>query len=194
MPTEPFEAALSYFEAAAIRRFAPATPDMIANAEVQLGAAFPPSLRKFLQTSNGLVICDDLYILGVPQIGETPTDCIVDWSISYRETGAPEDLVVLIQDGSGNPFCLLANQRDHRGECAITKVDHETREVDDVIASSYERLLWFVITEMRQYHRPDGSLKPEDERDDEFDEDWIWYKDIDYCLEHDPDLRAFLDL
>ena len=115
----------------------------------------------------------------------------MDWSLCYRDDET-SDFIILIQDGTGDPFCLLTHQRNEHGECAVTKVNHETWETHGVIASSLDRLLWFVLSEMQGYLRPDGQFKDEDELEEsEYDDDRSWYNDPDYCLQHDPDIATF---
>lgn len=185
------ETLLSYFDPGVVQRFPPATAEMIANAEQLLGIQFPPSLRSFLRVTNGLNVEGWMDLLGVPEVGVPPKETIVDWSLCYRD-GETTDLIVLIQDGSGNPFCLLSNQRNEHGECAVTKVNHETWESVGVIASSLDRLLWFVLSDMQSYLRPDGAFKDEDELEDSnYDDERSWYDNLDYCLQHDPDIATF---
>lgn len=185
------EALLSYFEPGVVRRFPPATAEMIANAEQMLGTQFPPSLRSFLQVTNGLDVKGWMDLLGVPEVGVPPEGTIVDWSLCYRD-GEITDPIVLIQDGSGDPFCLLGNQRNEHGECAVTKVNHENREPGGIVASSLDRLLWFALSDMQRYLRPDGEFKDDDELEEsEYDDERSWYDDPDYCLQHDPDIATF---
>ena len=198
------DAALSYFEPGIFRWQPPATDAMIANAEQILNVQFPLSVRLFYKRHNGFNSSIDPICLSLPEVGEDPNgvarDHLVSWSLCYREE--PDDdmsgevdedgktFVTLLSDFTGDPYCLLPTKIDERGECPIAKVNHETREVSWIVASSFERLLWFYITDLQRYYRPDGEPKDQDERE-ALDDESVWYEDLDYLLQHDPHLAQW---
>ncbi len=196
------EAAFSYFEPGVFAWYPPATEAMIANAEQILKVQFPPSVRLFYQQHNGFSGCDST-LLSLPEVGEDPNglarDHLVSWSLCYRpeEDDMDDELdedyrtyVTLLQDTSGDPYCLLPTRVDERGEYPIAQVDHETREIDWIVASSFERLLWFYITDLQRYYRPDGQYKDKDVLEAIYDEP-SWCENLDYLLQHDPHLARW---
>ncbi len=187
------DAAFSYFEPGVFHWQPPATDAMIANAEQILNLQFPPSVRSFFKRHNGFCGCDAT-LLSLPQVGEDLEDGLIDWSMNYRDQADDEarTIVTLVQDGTGNPYSLLPTKVDERGESPIVKVDHETLEIDWIVASSFERFLWFFITDLQRYMKPNGEFKEDDELDEDLDgSESVWYEDLDYLLQHDPHLAQW---
>lgn len=187
------DAAFSYFEPGAFEWQPPATEAMIANAEQILNVQFSPSLRLFYKRHNGFCGCDAT-LLSLPLVGEELEDGLIDWSINYRDEAEADaqSIVTLVQDGTGNPYSLLPTKVDERGESPIVKVDHETLEIDWIVASSFERFLWFFITDLQRYMKPNGEFKEDDELDEDLDgAESAWYENLDYLLQHDPHLAQW---
>lgn len=139
---------------------APASPEMIADAERRLSVRFSPSLRAFLLRHNGFTLGYHR-VLGVPPVGaggEMFDKTLADreWARRYlededateeeRQAGVALDHAVAVHnDPGGDGSYVLCGRLDERGECPVAEVDHETGEIISVNASSYARFLWFLL-------------------------------------------------
>jgi hypothetical protein len=176
------ERALAYFEAAGLRRFAGASPEQLTAAERRLGTRLPPSLGAFLQRCNGFAGVD-WRVLGVPPC-ERRHD-LVGESRTCREVWEPRDLVAVASDAGGERFVLLPGQADDRGECPVAMFDHETGEQLGIVASTYERLVWFVLDDLRRRCFPNGEPRPPDAPGP-----WP-FRDPEWMLQRDPGLARW---
>jgi hypothetical protein len=202
--TDAVAQALAYFSEEAVQRLPPASEEMIAAAEARLGTTFPPSLRTFLRTHNGLRLPEDEAVLGVPAPGEVTNLDLVESTLRLREHGRADQLLALTANGTGDTWVLLLDQRDDEGESPIGWRDHETGEIL-CGATSYDRFLWFHLDRQQRFFEPDGVPKrafyqyvgmlPDDWEEDE-DPEWMdeepylpWpYADLPWILQHDPRL------
>jgi hypothetical protein len=184
--------ALNYFVGESICRNAPASEQMISDAEQRLGLGFSPSMREFLQVHNGLGLID-YQILSVPED-------MVQESLHCRTAWEHNEWVAIARDSSGDVYVLLTDKRNERGENPVAKVDHEDGHIMAIVGSSYERFLWFLLDKLQREFEPDGKDKAiwEATEEDEEDEDWEepsfpWpYQDKEWMQQHDPYLAQWL--
>jgi hypothetical protein len=204
-------AELEYFDKTVPQLNLPADESDIRQAEVELQTTLPRSMRAFLLEHNGgriadVSLCGVVCPSGVPPIVAVPqlVKATGDWretlrldrqsreqyglALSSRSPG--ENLLVVADKGTGDPYALLPQLRSAAGECAIAQVDHETCEVMAIVASSYERLIWFLVNDMRNQCNRDGGYKPE------FlirESKWP-FADRQWVLSHDPGLSQWANL
>jgi len=98
------------------------TEGEIADAESQLGVAFPPSYRQFVASLGlGDVNSREFYglIPGKPVTAESGVPSV---GISLRErldSGLPASLVIVSDTGMGEWYVLDTSERDADGECPV---------------------------------------------------------------------------
>jgi hypothetical protein len=86
---------------------------------------------------------------------------------------------------------LLAARSDGRGEYPVASIDHETNSLL-LVASSYERFLWFSLDQFTRWHNPDGEfIEDLDITDPQVTGPWM--RDFDWMRRIDPGLRAWTE-
>ncbi len=174
---------LSYFDAGAVRTRPGASEEWIRAAETRLGVRFPPSMLAILAETNGLITPDDIGFEHVP--APDAEDGLIAETNHARSALRFEAVLGIATDGSGNFYVLLTEEVDERGECPVAFIDHETNGLIAVVATSYERFLWFALDEARLTCKPNGEHK-----DKEIYGPWPFKKK--FVLQHDPNLKPWL--
>ena len=120
----------------------PATDDLIAAAENELGVTFPPSYRRFLAI-YGAVACRGFLIAGLFQ--DEPNDQPPLWLNVLRYTGQlrrssrgliPRAYVALSDDGGDYKFYLDTSRVNDAGECPVVVLGpgaDDLRVADDFV-------------------------------------------------------------
>ncbi|MGQ0548423.1 MAG: SMI1/KNR4 family protein [Armatimonadota bacterium] len=152
---------MDFFAAGVVRLNAPAAGRDITLAEFELDVRFPPAMRLVLDAFDGGFVVNEP-VLGVPPV-PSGLDLVVatrqartywgpiGWLPSYVEVG---------NDGAGNPYVLLLDRRDSRGESPVGLFDGGVMEVTEVVASSYLFYLWFLIQDVKWRHQANGAPYP----------------------------------
>jgi hypothetical protein len=188
--------ALKYFMGYALRANAPASEQMIRDAEERLGLVFPPSMREFLQVHNGIGLID-CRILSVPPPGIA--EGIVEETLYCREAWDEDRWIAAARDSSGDVYVVLADRADERGEHPVAKIDHETGNIMFIVASCYERFVWFLLDRLQREFEPNGDSMGLWESAEEDEEEWEepsfpWpYGDREWMIQQDPHLARWLD-
>jgi hypothetical protein len=93
-------------------------------------------------------------------------------------------VVAIADKGTGDPYVLLTHLKDASGEYAVGQLDHETMEVMGIVASRYERFVWFLIDDLRRQVDRFGR----DRLDSEIEASQWPFADHEWMLQHDPQL------
>jgi WD40 repeat protein len=174
--------ALSYFNPGVITTGPGASEAAIAAAEERLGVRFPPSMRAFLAEINGLTLPNSA-ITHVPEPGEDG-DILVETD-NARAKLRYEKCLGVGSSATGDYFVMLTEETDERGEHPIVMIDHEDNHLMAVVASTYERFVWFGVDDERRERKPTGECK-----DKEIYGPWPFKKK--WVLEQDPNLKPWL--
>jgi hypothetical protein len=183
---------IGYFNRGVVHLNPPASPADITAAQQQLSVHFAPSLRRFLEWHNGgWIVRDGVY--GVPPI-ERQLD-LVHMTTLYRRLHNddwPLSFLIIADDGCGNPYVVVTDKVDERGESPVVLVNGISLEVEFVAGSNYLTFVWFMVHDLARIRRPDGEYLPDDELD-RLDPDWrtSWMVRPDFMLAHDPDVARW---
>lgn len=161
MTIEDISRELGFFAAGVVRLNPPAAGRDVTLAEFELDVRFSPSMRDTLSAFDGGFVVNEP-VFGVPPI-PSGLDLVlatrqartywgpIGWLPSYVEVG---------NDGAGNPYVLLLDRRDSRGESPVGLFDAGLMEVTEVVASSYVFYLWFLIQDAKWRHQANGAPHP----------------------------------
>jgi cell wall assembly regulator SMI1 len=190
--------------------YPPATAADVRRAEERIEFLFPPSMRQCLAVSNGMRISyGATYGVTTEGMRTTAARETVEWNTELWREGArktarrrerrglpPEigivgpAIAVVAGQGTGDRYVLLDEHRDGAsGECPVGLVDHETSRLMGVVASNYERFMWFFIDEISRQVRPCGELILDEEEIPP--SDWP-FENKDWMLTHDPELARWI--
>lgn len=153
-----------------------ASPAFIGEMESILGVTIPPSMRAILEVSNGFTL-PDYEIFSVDSL---PSDGVVGLTSHWRQKLDSGKLIAIARDSSGDAYVLLPDAADERGEYAVAKIDHETCAIMYIVASSFERFVWFVL----------DATKREHNSTDFFEQPWPVCNSA-WIFEHDPHLASY---
>src|SRR5687768_2136928 len=194
---------LAYFNEGVVTLHPPASDELIRRSEERLSFEFPPSMRRSLLTHNGIEI-GDFRTFGVPPERllnhRFPTIPLFDETARWfegmtefpGELGPPANarvkaaasrILVVAEPLPGDVYAMLIGCADERGEYPIGWVDHETNDIA-VVASTYERLLWFEADDQTRQLDPDGEWL--DNMNTPFMRDYEW------MLRMDPELAPWI--
>lgn len=131
-----------------------ATSSEIETAERELGLKFPKSYREFL-SKLGWLYCPFVTVCGLGADADWRTNLMAIVQSWWREVDAdirlPRNLIPVVDDGSGNVYCLDISQM-HESECPVVFWDHESFEGADQVpvrvASNFYGWLVNEITEL----------------------------------------------
>ena len=201
---------LSYFREGVVKPEAPASEEMLRHAERHLGLTLPPSMKRFLLENNGLEVGDALHYFGVPsaelarrRLATIPLfDLTTEWNeVLHDQQAAALDppanaaaaeaarrVVAVAEPRPGDVYVLLAGRSDGQGEYPVGSIDHETNSIA-LVASSYERFLWFSLDRLTRWHNPDGEFI--EDLDPHPQAQGPWMRDFDWMRRIDPGLGAW---
>ena len=202
---------LSYFCEGVVKPGAPASEEMLRHAERHLGLTLPPSMKRFLLVNNGLEVGDALHYFGVPseelarlRLATIPLfDLTTEWNEVLQQPAALEPpanaaaaeaarrVVAVAEPHPGDVYVLLAGRSDGQGEYPVGAIDHETNSIA-LVASSYERFLWFSLDRLTRWHNPDGEFI-EDLDPHNPQAQGPWMRDFDWMRRIDPGLRTWTE-
>lgn len=199
---------LGRFDPAAVELFPPASAEDVRLAQGRVGLALPPSLRAFLAFSNGMRLSyGSLYGVAsgwgrtmeygsIEEESERWRAGVVRDLHRKKKRGVPPEpgtvsaaIAVVGGEGTGDAYVLLDDLRDASGECAVALVDHENLRVMAIVASSYERFMWFFVDDISRKAEPGGEEKLDE--DEIAPSDWPFANKA-RMLEHDPGLAKWL--
>jgi len=203
---------LSYFREGVVKAEAPASEEMLRHAEGHLDLTLPPSMKQFLLVNNGLEV-GDMHYFGVPsaelarrRLATIPLfDLTTEWNeVLHDQQAAALDppanaaaaeaarrVVAVAEPRPGDVYVLLAGRSDGQGEYPVGSIDHETNSIA-LVASSYERFLWFSLDRLTRWHNPDGEfIEDLDPHDPLMTGPWM--SDFDWMRRIDPGLAAWTE-
>lgn len=178
--------ALSYFKPGVITFDPGATEEQIRRAEEQVGHAFPPSMQAFLLARNGGTLID-WGLNGVEKADDYKD--VVKETITWRELAHNDQLIAIAHDGSGDAYVLLTDKVDIRGEHPVAKIDNETGKQMFIVASCYERFVWFYLYNMTKQYRRDGE-----DNDREVYGPWPYPEHLRWMISQDPEMAQWRPL
>ncbi|MGH2404025.1 MAG: hypothetical protein ACRDGN_06100 [bacterium] len=152
---------LDFFAAGVVRLNPPAARRDVTLAEFELNVRFPPSMQSVLTTFDGG------FVVNEPVLGVPPVQSGLDLVVATRQArtywgpvGWAESFVEVGNNGAGNPYVLLVDRRDGRGESPVGLFDGGLMEVTEIVASSYLFYLWFLIQDVKWRYQADGTPHP----------------------------------